>query len=81
MKKSWALLFVCLIAGLQEAGAQGCAVCTKTAAGLGESSAHGLNAGILYLAAIPLIFMITVGYIWYRRTRATRNAQDSGFHY
>ncbi|PSK94617.1 hypothetical protein [Taibaiella chishuiensis] len=50
--------------------AQGCAVCTKTAAGLGQSSASGLNNGILYLAAIPLAFMGTVGFIWWKRNRA-----------
>ncbi len=50
--------------------AQGCSVCTKTAAGLGESSASGLNNGILYLAAIPLAFMGTVGFIWWKRNKA-----------
>jgi len=58
------------MAGVSGAWAQGCSVCTQTAAGLGESSAHGLNKGILYLAAIPLTFMGTVGYIWYRRQKA-----------
>lgn len=81
MKKSLLCLLVLWAASLQEVLAQGCSVCTKTAAGLGESSAHGLNAGILYLAAIPLIFMVTVGYLWYRRTKASRDGGESGFHY
>lgn len=81
MKKSLLCLLVLWAASLQEVLAQGCSVCTKTAAGLGESSAHGLNAGILYLAAIPLIFMVTVGYLWYRRTKASRDDGASGFHY
>lgn len=55
--------------GYHEAVAQGCTVCTQTAAGLGASSAQGLNSGILYLASIPLLFMGTVGYIWYRRNK------------
>jgi hypothetical protein len=50
--------------------AQGCSVCTKTASGLGAESAEGLNTGILYLAALPLTFLATVGYIWYKRNRA-----------
>lgn len=58
-----------MVATLPGAIAQGCSVCTQTTAGLGESSAHGLNSGILYLAAIPLAFMGTVGFIWYRRQR------------
>ena len=49
--------------------AQGCSMCSKTASQLGEKSARGLNAGILYLAAIPLVAIGTVGTIWYRRNR------------
>ena len=69
--KKIGLLFAVLACGIQEALAQGCTVCTQTAAGLGASSAQGLNSGILYLASIPLLFMGTVGYIWYRRNKAT----------
>ena len=61
-------LFIFLSADLF---AQGCVTCTQTAAGLGSSSAQGLNTGIVYLAALPLIFMITIGYIWWKRTRTT----------
>ena len=46
--------------------AQGCSVCTKTAGELGEKSAKGLNAGIIYLACIPLAIMGTIGVIWWR---------------
>lgn len=48
---------------------QGCAVCTKTAEGFGESAAKGLNTGILYLAAIPVIFMGSMAYLWYKRSK------------
>jgi len=34
-----------------------CSMCTKTAASLDDKSARGLNAGILYLAALPLCMM------------------------
>ena len=50
---------------------QGCVTCTQTAAGLGSSSAQGLNNGILYLAALPLIFMCTMGFIWWKRNKTT----------
>lgn len=40
-----------------------CAICTKTAAQIGEEAGRGFNAGILYLAAMPFGIM---GYIIYR---------------
>jgi len=46
--------------------AQGCSVCTKTAAGLGDKSAKGLNTGILYLALLPTGIISTVGFFWWR---------------
>ncbi len=49
---------------------QGCAVCTKAAAGLDDKSAKGLNGGIVYLAFLPLAFMGTLGYIWWRHNKA-----------
>jgi len=49
--------------------AQGCSVCTKTAEGLDDKSAKGLNGGILYLAAFPLTILGTLGFIWWRSNR------------
>jgi len=49
---------------------QGCAVCTKAAAGMDDKSAKGLNGGIVYLAFLPLVFMGTLGYIWWRHNKA-----------
>lgn len=69
--KKISFLSALVLGSATHALAQGCSVCTQTAAGLGESGAHGLNAGILYLAAIPLVFLGTVGFIWYRRSKAT----------
>lgn len=45
---------------------QGCSVCTKTAAGLDDKSAKGLNGGIIYLAFLPLAIMGTLGFVWWR---------------
>lgn len=50
--------------------AQGCSVCTKTAAGLDDKSARGLNGGILYLAMLPLALIGTVGVIWWKHNKA-----------
>ena len=58
-----ALLLVCFLLS-QEAGAQ-CSVCTRTAQQLGEKPARGLNAGIIYLAVLPLALMGFLGFkVW-----------------
>ena len=51
-------------------------MCTKTAGQLGDKAARGLNAGILYLAAVPLVAMGTIGTIWWRRQRQLHSSQD-----
>jgi hypothetical protein len=48
---------------------QGCAMCTKTAAGLDDKSAKGLNGGILYLATLPLGIIGTIGFIWWKHNK------------
>lgn len=44
-----------------------CSICTKTAAQLGEKPARGLNAGILYLAFMPLAIMGFIGFKWWKK--------------
>ncbi|OJV50412.1 MAG: hypothetical protein BGO31_13665 [Bacteroidetes bacterium 43-16] len=63
------VLLVVILASSASIWAQGCAVCTKTAASLGDNAAKSLNLGILYLAAIPVSFMGTVAYLWYKRSK------------
>jgi len=43
-----------------------CSICTKTASQLGEEAGHGLNGGILYLAAAPMLIVGYIGYRWWR---------------
>ncbi len=43
-----------------------CAMCTKTAAGLDDNKAGGLNTAIIYLAFIPLIFIGVGAYLYWR---------------
>lgn len=69
MKKT-GIGLIALFVSAQQALAQGCVTCTNTAANLGNSGAQGLNLGIVYLAALPLLFLGTVGFIWYRRNKA-----------
>lgn len=51
--------------------AQGCSLCTKTAGELDDKSAKGLNSGILYLAALPLTILGTIGVVWWRHNKDT----------
>ncbi len=71
MKRWMIVVMLGLLAVLpQEIFAQGCAVCTKTASELDGHSARGLNAGIIYLALLPLGILSTVGYFWWRGSKA-----------
>lgn len=64
-------VFLAALCLLLSAGAyaQGCSTCTATAANLDAGSAAGLNNGIVYLALLPLVFMIVVGLVWYRKMK------------
>ena len=62
-------LAIVLMMAVQSAWAQGCAMCTKTAAELDDKSARGLNGGILYLAAVPLTILGTIGFVWWKHNR------------
>jgi hypothetical protein len=69
--KKWLLIILLFIAIVPlKSKAQGCSVCTKTAAQLGEKGAKGLNGGILYLAFLPLAILGTIGIVWYRHQHA-----------
>jgi hypothetical protein len=68
MKKLLPILVIMMSFGTG-AFAQGCAMCTKTAAGLEEKSAKGLNNGIIYLATLPLAIIGTVGFIWWKNNK------------
>ena len=46
-----------------------CSICTKTASQLGEKSALGLNAGIIYLMLAPLAIAGFIGFRWWRREK------------
>jgi hypothetical protein len=50
-----------------------CAMCTKTASTLDDKSAKGLNTGIVYLAFMPLTFIIIIGIRWYKSQQDVSN--------
>jgi len=68
MKKQVLIGLLVIMSGASAWG-QGCAVCTKAAAGLDGKTAKGMNSGILYLAAVPLTILGTLGFIWWRHNK------------
>ena len=51
-----------------------CSICTRTAAQMGEKPAKGLNAGILYLAAVPFAIVGLISYRWMKNYNAPNEA-------
>ncbi len=49
-----------------------CAMCTKTAAQLGERPAKALNNAIVYLMTVPYAIVAFVAYRWWRANRAEK---------
>jgi hypothetical protein len=66
MKKLLLIILVLSLSLLATEVMAQCSICTRTAAQLGERPARGLNAGILYLAAIPLSLVGVLAYRWWR---------------
>lgn len=54
-----------------------CSICTKTASELGPQSAKGLNAGILYLAALPFALGGVIGYRWWKGNQDTEDPENT----
>jgi len=59
------LLMLLLLVSADPAYSQ-CSICTKTAQQMGERPAKALNAGILYLAAMPFLIFSYIGYRWWK---------------
>ena len=69
--KKWVigiLFFFILLLGSELVQAQ-CSICTKTAQQLGNGPATGLNAGIIYLAAMPFLIFSYIGYSWWKSNK------------
>ena len=70
MKKK-GLVFMILVSAVLfslDTAAQ-CSICTKTAQQLGEGPAKGLNAGIVYLAFLPLAIGSFIFFRWRKDNR------------
>jgi hypothetical protein len=53
-----------------------CKATAETNQAGGGSDAEGLNAGIVYLMAMPYVLMGTVGFFWYRSAKKARNSES-----
>ena len=63
------LLLVFVVMTLSVDAVAQCSICSRTAAQLGEKPARGLNTGILYLAATPIITFGFIAFRWWRKNR------------
>jgi len=69
--KKWVigiLFFSLLLLGSELVNAQ-CSICTKTAQQMVNGPATGLNACILYLAAMPFLIFSYIGYRWWKSNK------------
>jgi len=71
MKKCGLILLFCVyfFCFTPTLGRAQCSICTKTAQQMGEKPAKALNAGIIYLAAAPLLIFGFIGYRWWKSYR------------
>ncbi len=74
-KRSLLLLLLALCLACSPRVSAQCSICTRTAQQLGERPAKSLNAGILYLAAVPFAIFGIIGYRWWKSQE--RNPKNS----
>jgi hypothetical protein len=67
--KKWVVFIIMFMAALQNVAFAQCSICTRTAQQLGDGPATGLNAGIIYLAAMPFVIFSYIGYRWWKSNR------------
>jgi hypothetical protein len=67
--KKWVVFIIVFFLTLNNIALAQCSICTKTAQQLGDGPATGLNAGILYLAAMPFLIFSYIGYRWWKSNR------------
>jgi hypothetical protein len=66
-----ALLLICMVLWLPELSAQ-CPMCKMSAESNlknGGTEGRSLNAGILYMLALPYLLVGFIGYVWWKRRK------------
>lgn len=64
------LVIIILVIASAESSLAQCALCkanAETSVNQGDSTAKGLNAGIMYLLIIPYALVAIIGYWWYSK--------------
>jgi len=69
MKKWVGISLVLILSLIGNTAIAQCSICTKTAQQMGEQPASGLNAGIIYLAAMPFLIFTYMGYKWWKSNK------------
>ncbi len=74
------ILSICLIlfAGTVLAQCPMCGEAARTSLKEGNTTAKGLNAGILYLLLGPYLMVMAGGIIWYRKRKKAKKALAEG---
>ena len=75
-----ALLIVCCLLPIEQAAQ--CAMCKASAEAnlkAGGGDPRGLNAGILYMLALPYLLVAGIGYWWWRNRRKQNDPLDDDF--
>lgn len=54
-----------------------CSICTRTAQQQGKTAAEGLNGGIVYLMALPLLVGGYIGYRWWKNEQLVQQQEQS----
>jgi hypothetical protein len=74
MKKFFSIFCIFLLTNLFIPAYSQCAMCTKTAAQMGEKPAQGLNSGIIYLMLAPFAIIGYIGYRWWKNEKSKAEA-------
>jgi hypothetical protein len=69
MKKCAIIFFLFIVSTAINGAIAQCSICTKTAQQMGDGPASGLNAGIIYLAAMPFLIFTYIGYRWWKSNK------------
>jgi len=67
--KRWVVFTIVIFLSTSNIAVAQCSICTKTAQQMGNGPAAGLNAGILYLAAMPFLIFSYIGYRWWKSNK------------
>jgi hypothetical protein len=69
-------IFICLPIGEMLSQCPMCRMAAESNLENGGTEGKGLNKGILYMLAMPYLLVATLGIIWYRNKKASKDASE-----